>query len=71
MFDKIKLFWEGLPKIAKVFCFIASSYTLKFLAVRLGLIEDSALAEYVTGLINIILVILEETTPVIREYFKK
>lgn len=71
MFDKIKALYDELPKVVKVFCFIAVSYTLKFIGVKTGLIEDSALAEYITGLINIILVIIEESAPIVKDYLKK
>ena len=68
--DKIKNIWASLPKTVKVFFYIAASYTLKFIAVELGFFEDSAIADYLVGLINIIIVLTEESVPVIRNKLK-
>lgn len=63
--------WNELPKTVKVFFYIFASYTLKFIAVRLGLIEDSVLADYLVGLINLAIVFLEESVPAIKRKILK
>lgn len=64
--EKVKTFWNSLPKTAKVFCFIFISYTLDAIAKELGVYPDSALARYFVGLINIIIVLIGETVPAIK-----
>lgn len=64
--NKIKEYWDKLPKTVKVFFYIAFSYSLKELAVYLGAFEDSFFADYLVGLINIVIVFLEESVPAVR-----
>ena len=69
--DKVKAFWNSLPKTVKVFVYIFISYTLKFVAVELGVLEDSSLANYLVGLINLILVAIEEAVPAVKARLTK
>lgn len=68
---KIKEAWERLPKTAKVFVYVFASYTLKTISVNIGLIEDSALADYLVGAINLVIVFIEESVPAVKARLAK
>lgn len=69
--ERLKEYWGKLPKTAKVFFYIALSYSLKELAVYLGAFKDSFFADYLVGLINIGIVFLEESVPAVRDRLRR
>jgi hypothetical protein len=64
--DILKTTWNKLPKTAKVFVYVFVSYTLKAISVELGMLEDSALADYLVGVINLAIVFIQEAVPAVK-----
>jgi hypothetical protein len=47
-------------------CIRDRSYTLKAISVELGMLEDSALADYLVGVINLAIVFIQEAVPAVK-----
>ena len=64
-------FWNKLPKTAKVFVYIAISMVLSEVVVELGNMEDAFLVRISAGIINLLLVFLQESVPAVRAKLSK
>jgi len=71
MIEKIKEFWEKLPKTAKVFVYVAFSYILSEVAIELGTFDSNFIPRLLAGIINIALVFIEEAIPEVKKRLEK
>lgn len=62
--------WEKLPKTAKVFFYLALSTILAEVLVELTAIDQTFIVRVSAQLINLIIVALQESVPVIRDRFR-
>lgn len=69
--EKIKAFWEGLPKTVKVFAFLAVSSFLAEVIVELGGLEQTLTVRWLGVYINLIIVGVIEATPILRDKLSK
>ena len=69
--DKIKAHWEKLPKTIKVFVYLAVSIILSEGLIELGGLEQGFIVRILAQIINLGLVLLEETAPAIRAKLSK
>lgn len=69
--DKIKSFWGKLPKTVKVFFYIALSTLLSELLIELRGIEQVFIVRFLAQIINMAIVLIEESVPAVRAKFKK
>lgn len=62
----LKEFWGKLPKTVKVFCYISISILLSEGLIELKGLDSTFAIRSLAGIINIVLVLLEESVPAIR-----
>ena len=68
---KIKERWEALPKVIKVFCYIALSEVLAELLIELTGIEQTFIIRASARVINLAIVFMEDSVPAIRTWVSK
>ncbi len=63
--------WNNLPKTIKVFIYLALSTILAEGAIELGQLEQTFIIRVLAQIINMGIVLLEESVPVVRAKLKK
>lgn len=69
--EKLKQFWGTLPKTAKVFVYLAVSTLLSEWLIELRAMEPTMWVRYLVQIINLLIVLLQESVPAVAARFRK
>ena len=69
--NKVKEFYDKLPKTVKVFFYIAVSTVLAEVLIELKSIDQSLVVRVLAQLINLAIVFIEEAYPEVKKRFSK